>query len=124
MSYPKKKKGYSDVELPTNPNLPAWIITPKEEKAIFERWRKRTFSKCDDLIKRYIECSNSYANPLDAIEKCKSVNQASLDCVAQYQKQEYLDQERDLFIKEKIEKKRLYKQKLRELQEQQENKEI
>lgn len=58
------------------------------------------------------------------MEKCKQANQASLDCVAQYQKQEYLDQERDLFIKEKIEKKKLYKQKLKELQEQKEGKEI
>lgn len=30
--YNKNKKSYSDVELPTNPNLPSWIITPKEEK--------------------------------------------------------------------------------------------
>ena len=122
MSYPKKKKGFNDVELPTNPNLPAWIITPKEEKAIFERWRKKTFAKCDDLIRKYIECSNLYVNPLEAIEKCKPANQASLDCVAQYQKTEYLDEERDLFIKEKIEKKKLYKQWLKELQEQQESK--
>lgn len=73
------------MELPTNPNLPAWIITPKEEKAIFERWRKKAFAQCDELIRRYIECSNLYANPLEAIEKCKPANQASLDCVAQYQ---------------------------------------
>lgn len=107
--YNKNKKSYSDVELPTNPNLPSWIITPKEEKAVFERWRKRAFARCDELINKYIECSNSYSNPVDAVKKCQKINEESLVCVAQYQTKEYLDIEKDLFIKEKLEKKKLYK---------------
>ncbi|KAI5951450.1 hypothetical protein KGF54_004524 [Candida jiufengensis] len=125
MSYNKKdKKGYSDVELPTNPNLPSWIITPKEEKAIFERWRKKTFAKCDDLIKKYIECSNAFKNPIEAIEKCSAINQKSLKCVEQYQTQECLDQERDIYIKEKIMKKKIYRAKLKELEQEKLGKEI
>ncbi|CAI5756702.1 unnamed protein product [Candida verbasci] len=116
MSYSKKdKKSYSDIELPTNPNLPSWLITPKEEKAIFERWRKKAFAKCDDLIKLYIECSNNYKNPIEAMSKCSKINEDSLACVAQYQKRELLDLEREEFIKEKIEKKKLYKQYLADL---------
>ncbi|EDK42754.1 conserved hypothetical protein [Lodderomyces elongisporus NRRL YB-4239] len=118
MSYSKPdKKGFSDVELPSNPNLPSWLITPKEEKAIFERWRKKAFKQCDEYIRRYVECSNLYRNPVEAMQKCKKVNEASLDCVKQYQKKEYLEIERDLFIKEKQEKKKLYKMRLQELEE-------
>lgn len=114
--YNKDKKTFNDIELPTNPNMPAWVITPKEEKAIFERWRKKAFARCDDLIKAYIECSNSYKNPLELMKKCEQANKASLDCVAQYQKQEYLDIERDILIKEKAEKKKIYKRYLEEQQ--------
>ena len=39
-------------------------------------------------------------------------------CVAQYQKKEYLDIERDIMIDEKIAKKKLYKQHLKELEAQ------
>ncbi|KAK6464262.1 cytochrome c oxidase biogenesis protein Cmc1 like-domain-containing protein [Scheffersomyces coipomensis] len=112
--YGIKKKTYSEVELPTNPNLPPWVITPKEEKVIFERWRKKTFAKCDDFIKAYVDCSNSYRNPIEGMKKCAEVNKASKDCVAQYQKQKYLDIERDILIEERIEKKKLYEQSLKE----------
>lgn len=115
MSYPEKKS-FEDIELPTNPNLPAWVITPKEEKLIFERWRKKAFSRCDDLIKSYIECSNSYKSPFEAMSKCEAANKKSMGCVESYQKTEYLDIERDILIKEKQEKQRLYREHLRRAQ--------
>lgn len=120
MSYNKDKKTFNDVELPTNPNLPSWIITPKEEKAVFERWRKKAFAKCDDLIRKYIECSNSYSNPIEAMKMCKEANEKSIGCVAQYQKIEYLDIEKDEYIKEKMEKKKLYKYYLQKQKEERE----
>lgn len=101
----------NDVDLPTDPNLPAWIISPKEERAIFERWRLKTFERCDDFIKRYVECSNSYSNPVEAMKKCEAANQASIGCVRKYQTLEYLDIERDQLIQEKLEKKRILKEK-------------
>lgn len=101
-----KETDYEKIDLPTNPNLPPWILTPKEEKLIFQRWRKRTFEKCSDLISKYIDCSNSYPNPLDAMKFCKEANDAQLGCVHEYQKIKYLDDERDILIKEKIEKKK------------------
>ncbi|GBL48712.1 hypothetical protein CJJ07_001209 [Candidozyma auris] len=111
------KKPYDGVDLPTNPNLPAWILTPKEEQVIFERWRKKAFAKCDDLIKAYVECSNSYENPMDAMKKCEAANKRSLDCVQSYQKMEYLDQERDILIAEKKLKQKLYRQQLQAARE-------
>lgn len=114
MSY--TKKGYEGVDLPTNPNMPAWVLTPKEEQVIFERWRKKTFARCDNLIKAYVECSNSYENPLDAMKKCEDANKRSLDCVASYQKMEYLDEERDILIREKKIKQKYLREKLREAQ--------
>lgn len=97
------KKTFEDVELPSNPNFPPWMLTPKEEKVIFERWRKKAFVRCDDLIKAYIECSNSYG-AIEAMGKCKNVNKISRNCVSKYQKIEYLDVERDILIKEKLAK--------------------
>lgn len=112
------KKTFDEVDLPTNPNLPPWVLTPKEEKKIFERWRKKAFSRCDDMIKAYIDCSNKYP-AMEAMKKCEEINKAQLDCVAKYQKIEYLDIERDLLIKEKTEFRKLYKQKVLEKQQQQ-----
>lgn len=111
MSNPNKKT-FDDVELPSNPNLPSWMLTPKEEKVIFERWRKKAFSRCDELIKKYIECTNSYS-ALEAMTKCQAVNNEAQGCVANYQKIEYLDIERDILIKEKAERRKLYKESLK-----------
>lgn len=116
MSYPKKKS-FEEVELNVNPNLPPWLITPKEEQIIFERWRKKAFARCDDLIKAYVECSNKYSNPLEAMKQCEVANKTSLGCVAKYQKMEYLDIERDIYIKEKADKQKVYRQRLKEFQE-------
>lgn len=107
-----EKKTFEDVELPSNPNLPPWMLTPKEEKLIFERWRKKAFLRCDELIKKYIECTNSYS-ALEAMTKCQTANSIAQGCVAKYQKVEYLDIERDILIKEKAEKRKLYKESLK-----------
>ncbi|ODV77288.1 uncharacterized protein CANTADRAFT_56055 [Suhomyces tanzawaensis NRRL Y-17324] len=113
----KNKKTFEDVELPTNPNLPVWLITPKEEKLIFERWRKKAFARCDDLIQAYVKCSNSYKNPVEGMRMCDEANKASMGCVAKYQKQEYLDIEREILIDEKIVKKKKYKEFLKSLED-------
>lgn len=110
-----EKKTFEDVELPSNPNLPAWMLTPKEEKLIFERWRKKAFLRCDELIKKYIECTNSYS-ALEAMTKCQTANNIAQGCVAKYQKVEYLDIERDILIKEKAEKRKLYRESLKATQ--------
>ncbi|RLV83660.1 hypothetical protein JA9_004746 [Meyerozyma sp. JA9] len=104
------KKTMDEVDLPTNPYLPAWILTPKEEKAIFEKWRKKAFAKCDDLIRAYIDCSNSYQSPFEAMSKCEKANQASMGCVEKYQQKKYLDIERNILIKEKMERQRQWKE--------------
>lgn len=104
MSMYPPKKSFEEVELNVNPNLPPWLLAPKEEKIIFERWRKKAFARCDDLIKAYVECSNSYSNPVEGMRKCDDINKRSQQCVAKYQKIEYLDIERDLFIDEKAAK--------------------
>lgn len=109
MSYTKT---YDGVDLPTNPNMPAWVLTPKEEKVVFERWRKKAFARCDDLIKAYIACSNSYNKPMDAVRECEAANRASTECVAKYQKLEYLDEERAILIADKKLKQRIYRDRL------------
>lgn len=110
-----KKTEYDGVDLPTNPNLPVWILSPKEELVVFERWRKKAFARCDDLIKKYVACSNSYENPMEAMKKCDGINKEQLDCVKKYQKIEYLDEERDLLIKEKRIKQIAYQEKLKQI---------
>lgn len=111
MSYGQKKKTYEEVELPTDPNIPVWVITPKEEKVIFERWRRKAFAKCDDLIQAYIACSNSYSNPLEATKMCKGINEQSTGCVKLFQLQKFLDIEREILIREKLEKRKELKAK-------------
>lgn len=101
------KKSYDDVQLPTNPNIPAWIITPKEEKVIFERWRRNAHIHCDELIRSYIECSNSYRNPLDGMKHCKQVNKDREDCLKLWKKIQTLDEMKDKYIDEKIEMRKM-----------------
>lgn len=108
----QKPPTFDLIELPTNPNLPPWLITPKEEKAIFERWKKKTFKTCDDVIAPYVKCSNTYKNPMEAMKACAEVHQKMLACISKYQKQKYLDVEREIWIEEKLEKRRLHKQQL------------
>ncbi|EGV60795.1 hypothetical protein PSN45_001414 [Yamadazyma tenuis] len=100
-----KETDYEKLNLPSDPKLPAWILTPKEEKLIFQRWRKKAFKQCDELIKVYIRCSNSYQNPWDAMGHCKDFNDAQLACMKEYQQLKYLDIERDILIQEKNAKK-------------------
>lgn len=99
-----KETNYEGVALPTDPNLPPWLLTPKEEKLIFQRWRKKAFTLCDGVIKEYIACTNSYGNPLQAMTKCQDLNKKQMECVKEYQKLKYLDIERDILVKEKEEK--------------------
>lgn len=106
------KAEFDGTELPTNMNMPVWILTPKEEAVIFERWRKKAFARCDDLIKKYIACTNSVENPMEAMKRCEGINKEQLECVAKYQKMEYLDQERDILIAEKKVKQKAYREKL------------
>lgn len=106
------KKPYDNHELPTNPNLPVWILTPKEEQVCFERWRKKAFARCDDLIKAYVACSNSFENPVDAMKQCDPVNKAQLECVHKYQTMKYLDEERDLMIADKKLKQKIYRERV------------
>ncbi|CAH2351050.1 COX assembly mitochondrial protein [[Candida] railenensis] len=101
------KKTLEDVHLPTNPNIPAWLITPKEEKLIYERWRKKAHVHCDDLIRQYIECSNRFKNPIDGMRECKGINSDRESCLKQFQKDNVLDNERNSYIEEKIEMKKI-----------------
>ncbi|RKP30768.1 hypothetical protein METBISCDRAFT_15558 [Metschnikowia bicuspidata] len=103
---------YDGAELPTHPSLPVWVLTPKEEQVIFERWRKKAFQRCDDLIRAYIDCSNLYNNPLEGIKKCKEANERSLGCVAKYQTMKYLDEEREIMIADKKLKRKIYLERL------------
>lgn len=112
------KKPYEGVDLPTNPNMPVWVLLPKEEQVCFERWRKKTFARCDDLIKAYIACSNSYDNPIDAMRHCELANQRSIACVQSYQTMEYLDEEKDIMIAEKRVRLKAFRERQREAQEQ------
>lgn len=101
-----KETLYEGIELHTDPNLPPWLLSPKEEKLVFQRWRTKAFQQCDAIIKKYIECSNSYSNPIEAMVKCKGVNEEQMNCVKEFQKLKYLDIERDILVKEKIEKRK------------------
>lgn len=111
------KKPYDGAELPTHPTLPVWVLTPKEEQVAFERWRKRTFEKCDVMIRAYIDCSNRYDNPFEGMKICAEANERSLNCVAEYQKLKYLDKEKDILIKDKKLKRQIYLERLKQQRE-------
>ena len=89
----KMAVNYEEVHIPVNPNLPPWILSPKEERLVTDRWQKVSQEKCDGLIKKYIECTNVSKNPLVGIKNCKGINAEVQACLQQYKTIKYYDEQ-------------------------------
>ncbi|ANZ76722.1 BA75_04037T0 [Komagataella pastoris] len=80
--------------------LPPWVLTPKEEKEVFENWKTTTYKACDELVKKFADCAAS--SGYSAWFKCRKQSKVMRDCIASRQATKYVDDERDKYIQEKI----------------------
>ncbi|ODQ77896.1 hypothetical protein BABINDRAFT_95065 [Babjeviella inositovora NRRL Y-12698] len=85
-----------------NKSLPIWVLTPKEEKVVRENWKKNSWKKCDELARIFNLCAK--ANTFNVTTACTVPKEMLYECVYKYNTPEYMDIERDLFIREKLRK--------------------
>ncbi|ODV86546.1 hypothetical protein CANARDRAFT_183508, partial [[Candida] arabinofermentans NRRL YB-2248] len=81
--------------------LPVWLLTPKEEKEVFENWRINAWKLCDEHVGAFSRCEQLAG--YGVWFKCRKQSKAMRDCITNRQQQKYVDEERDKFIQKKIE---------------------
>lgn len=83
--------------------LPIWVLTPNEELQARKNLKKYTFQQCSEVIEAMMQCSRD--NGVKVFPTCNKQRDAMSKCVLFYQNdQKYLDEQKDLLIKEKINK--------------------
>lgn len=80
--------------------LPAWVMTPKEEKAVLEEYQKEVWRKCDEYVQAFKRCEA--ANGFSVLFRCKEEGNAMRECVQHHHQHEYVDEVRDTFLRKKI----------------------
>lgn len=82
--------------------LPNWILTPAEEKQVLEEYQKEVWRNCDRYVQEFQKCEA--VSGFAVLFKCKAEGNAMRACVDHYHQHEYVDQVRDAFIKNKLDK--------------------
>ncbi len=85
---------------------PVWLLTPKEEKQVFNNWRDSAWKYCDEYVKKFADCEK--LNGLGVWFKCKKEAKEMKDCITSRRQKKYVDEERDKFIEEKMRKAGIY----------------
>lgn len=80
--------------------LPVWMLTPKEEKEVFEEYIQEIYKQCDEYVKAFSACEQ--AAGFGVFFKCKNESKAMKSCVQSHYNQEYVDDVRDKYIEKKI----------------------
>ncbi|GME69587.1 unnamed protein product [[Candida] boidinii] len=80
--------------------LPVWMLTPKEEKEVFENWRKNTWKYCDEYVGAFSKCEQ--AAGYTVWFKCRKESKAMRECIRERQNSKFVDEERDKYIEDKI----------------------
>ncbi|OBA14335.1 uncharacterized protein OGAPODRAFT_9870 [Ogataea polymorpha] len=81
--------------------LPPWMLTPKEENEVFLNWRDNAWKACDQFVQDFVKCEHMAG--YGVWFKCRKQSAKMKECIKSRQKQEYVDEERDKFIKKKME---------------------
>ncbi|GMG24722.1 unnamed protein product [Ambrosiozyma monospora] len=82
--------------------LPVWMLTPKEEKEVFENWRIQAWKHCDSVVKEFSKCEQMAG--YGVWFKCRKEGKAMRECIRERQQEKYVDEERDKLIKLKMER--------------------
>lgn len=86
-----------------NARLPIWVLTPQEETQARENLKKFTYEKCNEYVKAMAECAK--LNGVKVFPTCNHEKEKMKECLLLYQMdKKYLDEQRDLIILNKIEK--------------------
>lgn len=80
--------------------LPVWMLTPKEEKEVFEEYIQEVYKECDDYVKAFSACEQMTG--FGVFFKCRKESKAMKSCVQSHYSQEFVDEVRDKYIEKKI----------------------
>ncbi|KAF6008113.1 hypothetical protein HII13_004297 [Brettanomyces bruxellensis] len=81
---------------------PVWLLSPKEEKQVFNNWRDSAWKYCNEYVKKFAECEQTAG--LGVWFKCKKEGKEMRNCIDGRRQKKYVDEERDKFIEEKMKK--------------------
>lgn len=86
-----------------NARLPIWVLTPQEETQARKNLKKFTYEKCSEYVKAMADCAK--LNGVKVFPTCNPEKEKMRECLLFYQMdKKYLDEQRDLIILNKIEK--------------------
>ncbi|XBW37238.1 hypothetical protein QEN19_002821 [Hanseniaspora menglaensis] len=81
-------------------NLPIWMITHKDDKKIRENLKTQAWKKCDEYVAAFVNCSKDAG--LMIFPKCSDQREVLQRCLVYYQKDEFIDEQVDLYLAEKL----------------------
>lgn len=80
--------------------LPVWLLTPKEEKDVYNNWREHTWQHCDEYVREFSKCEQQAG--LGVWFKCRKQSKAMRQCIERRKDKKYVDAERDAYIDAKM----------------------
>lgn len=92
------KSGANDDE----PTVPPWMLAPYEEKEVRKRTQELANQQCDKVFREFGMCSEKHQILFSW--KCKDEKKAMIDCVAHWGSDKVFEEQRNLYIQEKIAK--------------------
>ncbi|GMM31186.1 Cmc1 protein [Martiniozyma asiatica (nom. inval.)] len=81
--------------------LPAWMLTPKEEKEVLEQYQVEVWKRCDQYAKAFKQCEEMHG--MTVFFKCKEESRILKQCIDDQHRHEFVDEVRDAYIQKKIE---------------------
>lgn len=84
------------------PTVPPWMLATYEEKEIRKRTQELTNEKCQDVFSEFAKCSERHQILFSF--KCKDEKKAMIDCVSYWGSDKVFEEQRNIYIQEKIAK--------------------
>lgn len=83
-------------------NLPIWLITHSDDKKIRENLKNVAWKRCDEFVAAFAKCSHDAG--LMIFPKCSPQREVLHRCLLYYQKDEFIDEQVDIYLEEKLKK--------------------
>lgn len=98
----KELKGTMAKEKVRTEGIPNWMLTPKEEKQVLEEYQLEVWRQCDKYVQEFKKCEALAG--FGVFIKCRKESKAMKDCVDYRHQHEFVDEVRDKFIREKMQR--------------------
>ena len=82
--------------------LPGWMLSAYEDKIIRKNLKEEAWKRCDEWVAEFSACSK--VSGLRIFPKCDPQKNKLHDCLRYYQKDEFVQDQIDKHLKERLEK--------------------